>query len=648
LTASVTASHYGRLSRPRALAPAARTPSRLPFIVPISSLYRRIFNLTLVGVLAVMPSVMRAQQPEPVRINFVNAELRDVVRSLAAVLGINVVLADVPTTRITFTTPNPVPANQVGAVLDAILESYGLVLIETGPVSQVVKLGAAERRPTGGPIRFGKEIGTPAPIGLVTQIVPLDFMRAEEGVAAVRQLAPATARVEVVPRQNAVLITDRAGNVARYLDLLRRLDVRTGGEAGLRTFVYRLKHASADELAGVLGELFGTGTTGGVSQRSRVRSLQDRSLSRTLGNFRNRELEALEARRGTVFPIVRGATAPGDTTGQAVAGLAGRTTIVPDPATNSLVIRTAPPNYPVLEETITALDVRPPQVLLEVLIAEISLDRTTQYGIDWTAAGSLRGLKGDSVSGGVGLVLPDTLLGRTGDYFLRVVSFGRVDVRATLRAIAARANVRVLSTPHILALNNEEARILVGSQVPFSQSTRSGLDVVVDRVVQYKDVGTQLTVIPTINIDGYVTLRILQEVSALTQQTLAAALGAPIITTREAETSAIVKDRQTIVLGGLIGNERIVTESGIPLLKDIPLLGWLFKSRTSSNLRTELAIFLTPYVVYSDENAAELLERERARLRELQGDLDSVVPRNPGVTPSRPPTTVPPPPARSP
>jgi len=635
---------------PLATAPHSRGAHSVSFAGLVSQSYSqsRIRKLTLVALIAILPSVVGAQQPESVRINFVNAELRDVVRSLAAVLGINVVLADVPATRITFTTPNPVAASEVGAVLDAILESQGLVLIETGPVSQVVKVGS-DKRTTGGPIRFGKELGSPAPIGLVTQIVPLDFMRAEEGVAAVRQLAPATARVEVVPRQNAVLITDRATNVARYLELLRRLDIRTGGEAGLRTYVYRLKHASADELAGVLGELFGTGTTGGVSGRSRVRSLQDRSLSRTLGNFRNRELEALEARRGNVFPILRGQGVAGDTTGQAVAGLAGRTTIVPDPATNSLVIRTAAANYPVLEETITALDIRPPQVLLEVLIAEISLDRSTQYGIDWTAASSLRGLRNDSVSGGTGLVLPDTLLGRTGDYFLRVVTFGRIDVRATLRAIAARANVRVLSTPHILALNNEEARILVGSQVPFSQSTRSGLDVVVDRVVQYRDVGTQLTVIPTINTDGYVTLRILQEVSALTQQTLAAALGAPIITTREAETSAIVKDRQTIVIGGLIGDERVVTESGIPILKDIPLLGYLFKSRSSSTLRTELAVFLTPYVVYSDENAAEILERERARLREMQRELETALPRNPVVPSSRPPAAVPPPsPSRAP
>ncbi len=157
----------------------------------------------------------------------------------------------------------------------------------------------------------------------------------------------------------------------------------------------------------------------------------------------------------------------------------------------------------------------------------------------------------------------------------------------------------------------------MGSEVPFSQSTRTGLDVVVDRVVQYRNVGTQLTIIPTINEDGYVTFRILQEVSALTTQTIQAALNAPVISTREAETSAIVKNGQTVVIGGLIDESREVVESGIPLLKDIPLLGFLFKSQSTRRLRTELAIFVTPYVIYTDEEAEALLEQIRSRLEQL-------------------------------
>jgi general secretion pathway protein D len=184
----------------------------------------------------------------------------------------------------------------------------------------------------------------------------------------------------------------------------------------------------------------------------------------------------------------------------------------------------------------------------------------------------------------------------------------------------------------VLAVNNEEARILVGSEVPFSQSTRTGLTEVVDRIVQFRNVGTQLTIIPRINQDGYVTVRILQEVSALTNQTLEAALNAPIITVREAETSAIVRDGQTIVIGGLIGETRDRVESGVPVLKDIPLLGLAFKSSTMRDDRSELAIFITPKVVYSDEDAARLLREERGRLRGLPADT-LVAPR--GAAPPR-------------
>ena len=198
-------------------------------------------------------------------------------------------------------------------------------------------------------------------------------------------------------------------------------------------------------------------------------------------------------------------------------------------------------------------------------------------------------------------------------------------MRAVLRAVASRTNVRVLSTPRILALNNEEARILVGSEVPFTQSTLSGFNAVLDRVIQYRNVGTQLTVIPTINSDGYVTLRLLQEASALSEQTLAAAQNAPIITTREAETSAIVKDAHTIVIGGLIGETEQVTDAGVPILKDIPLIGLLFKSRSSARARTEIAIFLTPFVVFNDAQADSLLRQERARLEHMRRlPLDTV------------------------
>jgi len=369
-----------------------------------------------------------------------------------------------------------------------------------------------------------------------------------------------------------------------------------------------------------------------------VQALEDRSLSGELRSFRQREVQSLQQRMQTpvVPPSGFAAAPPAGVPESAQAGgpgLVGRTTIVPDQATNSLVIRTAPPNFSVLQETIEQLDVRPPQVLLEVLIAEVTLNKASQYGINWQVF-TQRGISGDSTRGiGVGVgpqTFADTLLQGSQGLGVRLVSLASLNVRAILQALASRTNVRVLSAPRVLALNNEEARILVGSEVPFVQSTLSSFNAVLNQVVQFRNVGTQLTVVPTVNNDGYVTFRVLQEVSNVSQQTIQAAQNAPVITTREAETSAIVKDGHTIVIGGLIGETSQATESGVPLLKDIPILGFLFRTRGVSRQRTELAIFLTPYVVYSDEQADSLLRREREQLPGMKQDLDSL------LTPRRP------------
>jgi general secretion pathway protein D len=288
-----------------------------------------------------------------------------------------------------------------------------------------------------------------------------------------------------------------------------------------------------------------------------------------------------------------------------------------------------------LQETIEQLDVRPPQVLLEVLIAEVELDHATQFGINWQTV-SQSGFSGDSTRGVVvgngPAEFSDTALASLAGLGVRVVNLASTNVRALLQAVASHSNVKVLTAPHVLALNNELARILVGSEVPFTSATLTTQSALVDQVVQFEDVGTQLTVVPTVNNDGYVTFRILQEVSALSSQTIASAQNAPVITTREAETSAIVRTGHTVVIGGLIGETENTIQSGVPILSDIPLLGALFKSRSVDHERTELAIFLTPYVVYTDEQADSLLNDERAKLGNLKQPLDSMLPMHP-VTP---------------
>ena len=203
-------------------------------------------------------------------------------------------------------------------------------------------------------------------------------------------------------------------------------------------------------------------------------------------------------------------------------------------------------------------------------------------GVDATVEGSTTGL-------GVG------------DFVLKVMTFGTFDLTATLSAAATRGNVTILSRPVVLAANNESAEILVGTQRPFIQVQRAlPTDAPVrDQVVQFKDVGTHLTVRPTISDDGYVMLQVAQEVNAATAEV---AFDATVISTRTIQTQLLVKDGHTAVLGGLADRQKDVTREGVPILSAIPLLGGLFGRHATHTTETELFVFLTPRVIRSDED----------------------------------------------
>ncbi len=554
----------------------------------------------------------RAQTPLPVRapastLRFANAPLEDVIIAMGQMIGLTIVSTDVPDKRVTLNTATPVRTAELGAILESLLESHGLVMVRNGTVAQVVP---AAQTPAGSQLGVGFDMPEPAPVGVISRLVPLQHIRADEAVAALKPIAGPNARFEAVARSNTILITDRGTNVARYLDLLRRLDLATQSEDGLRTYVIKLKYANSDDLAGVLGQLYGA-----TVASARRNSMDEQALSRNLGAFRERETETMRQRQN--LQQASGSSAPAQRDSSRGPGsLVGQTTVVSSPPSNSLVIRTAPSNIALLRETVDSLDHRPIQVLMEVTVAEVTLGQGTEYGIDWaTATGGATNNRGAQFGQPI---VPDSL-DPIRDFLGRVTRLGKVDVRAVLRAISSKSTVNVLSTPEVLAVNNREARILVGSKVPFIASTRLGNDVAIDRAVQYQDVGTQLTLIPTINDDGYVSVQLLQEVSSLSNQTVAAALNAPVITTREASTRAIVRDGQTVVIGGLIGTSTEVANSGVPLLKDLPLLGYLFKRQTTSKTRTELAIFITPYIVRTDAEADALFERARKRTRDPEG-----------------------------
>lgn len=352
----------------------------------------------------------------------------------------------------------------------------------------------------------------------------------------------------------------------------------TGAQSGaLQLQVVRLRHARAADVAATLSMLFG-------------------GSGADLGGARSGTLSE-ELRRNLVPPI----NAPGATPQQAAsprgAVLEGSVTIVPDPFTNALLIRASERDGTLLRAAVQELDLRPLQVIIEVMIVEARRDHTLSWGVGATLPSTRVGDRNTTVSGTV-------TGGGLGDFVLRVLNMGSAELNAELRAGASRGDVNILSRPVLLASNNQDARFLVGSQRPFVQVSRTlptdnGAR---DQVVQYKDVGTRLTVRPTISADGYVTLDVVQEVSNATSEE---AFDAPVISTREAATQVTVRDGQTIVLGGLIDRQRDNSNRGVPFLSDLPVLGGLFGSQSRRSSETELFLFLTPRILRNDSEVDE-------------------------------------------
>ncbi len=354
--------------------------------------------------------------------------------------------------------------------------------------------------------------------------------------------------------------------------------------AQVQLFVIRLKHARASDVAATLNQLFGAGgefsgraglSTGTLSDELRRNVVPQQTDRPTAGS----PTAALPPVSPTVRP----------------SALSGPVVIVPDELTNSLLIRAAKDDYDVLVQAVGELDIRPLQVLIEVLIVEARRDHRFSLGaslfVPPQPVDHGDGSAGVSVSGG-----------SLGDFVLRLLSLGHADVDATITAAESRGDVKILSRPVLLASNNTEARLLVGSQRPFVQVSRSlpTETPTRDQVVQYRDVGTRLTVRPTINQDGYVSLLIQQEVNQATSEV---AFDAPVISTREAATQVLVKDGQTIVIGGLKDEQRDITQGGVPILSRIPLIGGLFGSSTRQKTQTELYLFLTPRILKTDADA---------------------------------------------
>jgi len=351
----------------------------------------------------------------------------------------------------------------------------------------------------------------------------------------------------------------------------------------VQLYVIHLHHARAADVAATVNALYGRASAFGEIGATHPQTL-------------DQQLSAVQ-----VPPS--GTPRPPDVVG-AVAGrpatFTGDVTIVPDPRSNSLLIRADADDFALIQAAVNELDTRPLQVLIEVVIAEVQRNTSLGYGVDATLPPAHVNGTQATISGsqtGAGLT----------DVIVQAMHVTSLNINATLTAAEERGDVKILSRPVVIAANNQPATINVGSQRPFVQVSRTlpTDNTARDQVVEYKDVGTKLTVVPTISPDGYVGLDVTQEIDNATTEV---AFDAPVISTRSVQTQLLLKDGQTVALGGLTDSQHEVSQGGIPLLSRIPLLGGLFGHASRQTSEDEIYLFLTPHVIRTDQDADSLTQ----------------------------------------
>ena len=628
----------------------------------------------------------------PVTLNFANAEIEAVARTMAVITGRNVVVDPRVKGTMTLVTTSPVSPAQALRQFSAQLRTQGFALVESSGLYLVVP--EADAKLQSGAVSAGAV--PPASGQIQTQIFRLNHETANNLVPVLRPLISPNNTINVNPGNNSLIITDYADNLQRIGTIIAALDVAnaTGVE------IIRLQHAIATDLAPLVTRLIDSGTAGGVGQgqadtafrttllaeprsnslilraanparvalvRTLVEKLDQSAANSNAANpgggniyvvyLKNADASklavtlraALSANTGGT--IAAGAPAISIATPAAAGAAAGSTLsslqpstggqIQADPATNSLIITAPEPQYRQLRAVIDKLDGRRAQVLVESLIAEVNADKAAEFGIQWQGALGKKGdnnigLLGTNFSiGGANIIAlakgaaQGTVAPSTGGNFGVANKNNGIYVLGFLaRFLESKGDGNVLSTPNLLTLDNEEAKIVIGQNVPFvtGQFTNTGSTsntVNPFQTIERKDVGLTLRVRPQISENGTVKLTIFQEVSSVQASTVNNVNG-PTTNKRSIESSVLVEDGAIVVLGGLLQDEYSGNQEKVPILGDVPLFGNLFKGETRSRKKTNLMVFLRPVVV-RDAPSTESLSMDRYDLmRAAQIDAQPV------------------------
>ena len=579
---------------------------------------RHALLLALILLLCV-PSI----KAETIPLNINDAEITAVIAMVAEQTGKNFIIDPRVRGRVTVVTSSPVPRDALYAIFLEVLKIHGFAAIEGEGAIRIVPdaLAKHEDVPT--------VDGTDPHSGetFVTRVIDVHHVGVAQLVPILRPLVPQRGHLAAFPESNVLIVADAAGNIRRLVELIRRID-RPADEVE----VIRLQHASASEVVRILSSLTGAAAEGRVG----VRLVADeRSNSVLLSGEESRRLR-LRALIGQLdMPVDGGGNthvvylryANAESLASVLTGLAGsvvaetggerggerQVTIQADEATNALIINAQPDVMRSLRSVIRQLDVRRAQVLVEAIIAEVSADRAAELGVQWGTGGQRDGVNVGVLSQvdprrGTGQSLTELFASEGGTLgggltfgFADLVG-GRGNFALLLRALATDGSTNILSTPSILTLDNEEAEIMVGQNVPFvtgryTQAGDTATPTNPFQTIQRQDVGITLRVRPQINEGNAIRLAIEQEVSTLTREST---VGGEITNRRFIRTNVMVGDGQLIVLGGLMDEDHQERQQRVPGLGSMPLLGALFRQEDARVTKRNLMVFMRPIIMHDD------------------------------------------------
>ncbi|MBF0257890.1 MAG: type II secretion system secretin GspD [Desulfamplus sp.] len=399
---------------------------------------------------------------------------------------------------------------------------------------------------------------------------------------------------------NAILVATRWPEILDLVDKWISAMDYLGDDAGNGTgvFVYFVENGTAVEMADILKQLYGGKASGSSSQKTQIVKPTEKAVT-----SKNKDTSAVNSKTGNVS---------GD--------LSGDVEIIPDETNNAIIFKASQRDYKIIKNVLKELDVTPRQVLINVVIAEVTLNDKTQYGVQWLLNNKLGNYQGQG-----GLDIKDS--SRAFNQALGTVSnisygiYNSTDVlKGLVTALGSDSKVNILSSPNIMAVDNKEAMIEVGEDVPTLTGSVTDINGGITNSVQYKKTGIILNVTPHINSSGLVKMELSQEVSARGSYD-EVAKNYPILT-RKAETSLVVNDQQTILMGGLMRSQIDNSDAGVPFLKDIPVLGYLFKGTTDETKKTELIFLLTPHVVDSREAADRVTREFAAKIESIKNLIE--------------------------